>query len=641
VNLGKSSLSKLICMHEGQSLESFHSHVMQPITTARRGILPADTLIERRADGCILARSPHRLGAYPAKITERLDHWAEVAPDRVFLADRPAGAAWRTLSYGVALTHVRSVAQSLLNRRLSNDRPVVILSGNSIEHGILALGAMYAGIMYVPVAPAYSLIARDFATLRALWESLHPGLVFAAEGEPFLRALKAVDIPEVVTCRAIDGFATTAFDELLAVPTTAAVDDAQRRVGPSTIAKLLYTSGSTGRPKGVINTQRMLCANQEMLRTVLPLLDDEPPVLCDWLPWNHTFGGNHNFGLVLFNGGTLYIDAGTPTTTAFDTTITNLREIATTAYFNVPRGYDLLVPRLRADPEFRRHFFSRLKMLFCAAASLRQQIADDLTDLATNTSGVRIPFVTGLGATESAPFALCAGDADFTGGRIGVPVPGVELKLTPVGRQMEGRLRGPNITPGYWADDALTAAAFDEEGYYCLGDALSFFDGDDPQKGFTFQGRIAEDFKLSTGTWVRVGPLRARLLAQLGDLAHDVAIAGPNRDYVTALVFPNIETCRALCGTNTSRRSVADIVSDLAVRSRVREALDHLCRDSVGISTSVARAILVDQPPSIDAQETTEKGSINQKAVLAHRGSLVEALYAEPPGAAVIEVAAS
>jgi feruloyl-CoA synthase len=280
-------------------------------------------------------------------------------------------------------------------------------------------------------------------------------------------------------------------------------------------------------------------------------------------------------------------------------------------------------------------------MLFCAAASLRQQIADDLTDLATNTSGVRIPFVTGLGATESAPFALCAGDADFTGGRIGVPVPGVELKLTPVGRQMEGRLRGPNITPGYWADDSLTAAAFDEEGYYCLGDALSFFDGDDPQKGFTFQGRIAEDFKLSTGTWVRVGPLRARLLAQLGDLAHDVAIAGPNRDYVTALVFPNIETCRALCGANTSRRSVADIVSDSAVRSRVREALEHLRRDSVGISTSVARAILVDQPPSIDAQETTEKGSINQKAVLAHRASLVEALYAEPPGAAVIEGAAS
>jgi len=625
-------------MHERQFLGRLQGHVRPPIPTARRRILAGDTIIERRADGCILARSPHPLGPYPSKITERLEHWAQIAPDRLFLADRSAGAAWRTLSYGDALMRVRSVAQSLLNRRLSNDRPVVILSGNSIEHGILALASMYAGIMYVPVAPSYSLIARDFATLRALWDSLHPGLIFAAEGEPFVRALRAVDVPEVVTCRATDTLPATAFDALLAEPATPAVDDAHARVGPSTIAKLLYTSGSTGRPKGVINTQRMLCANQEMLRTVLPLLSDEPPVLCDWLPWNHTFGGNHNFGLVLFNGGTLYIDAGKPTSAAFDTTVHNLREIATTAYFNVPRGYDLLVSRLRADPEFCRHFFSRLKLLFCAAASLRQQIADDLTDLATDTSGVRIPFVTGLGATESAPFALCAGDADFTGGRIGVPAPGVELKLVPVGQRMEGRLRGPNITPGYWADDALTAAAFDEEGYYCLGDALSFVDPDDPQKGFTFQGRIAEDFKLSTGTWVRVGPLRARLLAHLGDLVHDVAIAGPDRDYVTALVFPNIETCRALCGAGSSERAVADIVSDEAVRSRVREILEHLCRESAGISTSVARALLLDQPPSIDAEETTEKGSINQKAVLAHRASLVEALYAERPGTAVIEV---
>ena len=610
----------------------------QPVSTIRRGILPADTIVEFRGDGCVLARSPHSLGPYPSKITERLEHWAQAAPDRVFLADRAVGNAWRTLSYADALTRVRNVAQALLNRRLSNDRPVVILSGNSIEHGILALGAMYAGVMHVPVAPSYSLIARDFTTLRALWDALHPGLVFAAEGEPFRRALTAVGVPELVTCQAVDGLTATAFDDLLAEPATSAVDDAHARVDASTIAKLLYTSGSTGRPKGVINTQRMLCSNQAMLRTVLPLLSDEPPVLCDWLPWNHTFGGNHNFGLVLFNGGTLYVDAGKPTPAGFETTVGNLREIATTAYFNVPRGYDLLVPRLRADSGFARHFFSRLKMLFCAAASLRQQTADDLTDLATDTSGVRIPFVTGLGATESAPFALCAGDVDFTGGRIGVPVPGVELKLSRVGQQMEGRLRGPNITPGYWADDDLTRAAFDDEGYYCLGDALAFFDPDDPQKGFTFQGRIAEDFKLSTGTWVRVGPLRARLLAGMGDLVHDVAIAGPDRDYVTALLFPNIEACRALCSERSRATSAADIVAEEAVRSRVRTILQDLCRESAGISTSVVRAMLMDQPPSIDAHETTEKGSINQKAVLANRAVLVEALYAERPGAAVIEV---
>ena len=602
-------------------------------------ILPGDTIVERRDDGTMFARSPHRLGPYPARITDRLEHWARVAPNRVFLADRHAGAGWRTLSYGQALAQVRNVAQALLDRRLSNDRPVVILSGNRIEHGILALAAMYSGIMYVPIAPSYSLLARDFTTLRALWAVLHPGLVLAADGAPFERALQSVEVPELVACAEVPSIQSTPFDALLQTPATAAVDDAHARVGPATIAKLLYTSGSTGRPKGVINTQEMLCSNQEMLRTVLPLLADEPPILCDWLPWNHTFGGNHNFGLVLFNGGTLYIDDGKPTPAAFETTVRNLREIASTSYFNVPRGYDLLVPHLRADPNFCRHFFSRLKMLFCAAASLRQQIADDLTELATNATDVRIPFVTGLGATESAPFALCAGDADFTGGRIGVPAPGVELKVARVGQQWEGRLRGPNITPGYWADDDLTRSSFDEDGYYKLGDALGLFDPDDPSKGFTFQGRIAEDFKLSTGTWVRVGPLRARLLAELGDLVHDVAIAGPDRDFVTALLFPNLESCRALCGPGARELPPAELVRTAAVTSRLTQVLEGLAQESAGLSTSIARAMVMEQPPSIDAHETTEKGSINQKAVLANRAALVDVLYTEQPPSHVIQVA--
>jgi len=607
-------------------------------SVSTRRILSADTIIERRADGAIFARSPYTLGSYPAKITERLEHWAAAAPERVFLAARNDDGDWRRLSYGDALRRVRNVAQALLNRRLSNDRPVVILSGNSIEHGILALGAMYAGIMYVPVVPSYSLLARDFTTLRTMWDALHPGLVFAAEGQPFERALGSVDAPEVVTCAAIASMPSTSFEELESTPATTAVDDAHACVTPSTIAKLLYTSGSTGQPKGVINTQRMLCSNQEMLRTVLPLLGEESPVLCDWLPWNHTFGGNHNFGIVLYNGGTLYIDAGKPTPAAFETTMRNLGEIATTAYFNVPRGYDLLVPRLRSDPEFSRHFVSRLKMLFCAAASLRQQIADDLTAVSTTASGIRIPFVTGLGATESAPFALCAGDADFTGAHIGVPVPGVELKLAHVGQQMEGRLRGPNITPGYWADDALTQASFDEEGYYKLGDALGFVDPADPAMGFTFQGRIAEDFKLSTGTWVRVGRLRARLLTACGDLVHDVAIAGPDRDFVVALLFPNIDACRAMCGSTAADWSAASVLSHATVTSAIRRILEEVARESVGLSTSVARAMLMVQPPAIDAHETTEKGSINQKAVLANRSALFDMLYAEPPLAGVIAI---
>ena len=601
-------------------------------------ILSPDTVIEHRADGSILARSPRALGPYPTKITERLEHWAQAAPGRVFLAARDHGGDWRTLTYADALRRVRGVAQALIDRRLSNQRPVVILSGNSIEHGILALAAMYAGIMYVPVAPSYSLIARDYTTLRAMWDTLRPGLVFAAEGQPFERALRSVDVPELVTSAPIESMASTSFGELEGTPATLAVDEAHARVTSATIAKLLYTSGSTGRPKGVINTQQMLCSNQEMVRTVMPLLADDPPVLCDWLPWNHTFGGNHNFGIVLYNGGTLYIDSGKPTPSAFDTTVRNLREIATTAYFNVPRGYDLLVPRLRADPEFCRHFVSRLRMLFCAAASLRQQIADDLTALATSASGARIPFVTGLGATESSPFALCAGDADFTGGRIGVPAPGVELKLARVGSQMEGRLRGPNITPGYWRDDELTRSSFDEEGYYKLGDALGFVDPADPLQGFTFQGRIAEDFKLSTGTWVRVGPLRARLLAALGDLVHDVAIAGPDRDFVAALLFPNLEACRAACGAASGNLPVTELLRHPDLMARIRGILEDVGRSGVGLSTSIARAMLMAQPPAIDAHETTEKGSINQKAVLANRAALVEILYAAQPADDVIEV---
>jgi feruloyl-CoA synthase len=437
---------------------------------------------------------------------------------------------------------------------------------------------------------------------------------------------------EVVTCLASPNLQSTDFAELEATTPTSAVDAAHARVGPDTIAKILFTSGSTGKPKGVINTQRMLCSNQEMIRTIMPLLSMEPPVLCDWLPWNHTFGGNHNIGIVLYNGGTLYIDDGKPIPGPFQTTIANLREIPTTAYFNVPRGYELLVPCLRANAALRSHFFSRLKMLFCAAAALRQQVADDLQAMAFDGSGARIPLVTGLGATESAPFALCAGDSDFSGGRIGVPAPGVELKAAPVGRQWEARLRGPNVTPGYWRDPELTAAAFDDEGFYRMGDALAFVDPQDPAKGFTFEGRLSEDFKLSTGTWVRVGPLRQRFLAHLGEIVQDVVIAGHDRDEVTALVFPSITVCRTLCDA-AGTLSVRELLASEAVRRAVRERLAAFARDNAGHSTCITRLMMLEEPPSIDAQETTEKGSVNQKSVLTNRAALVEQLYgADGPG---------
>ncbi len=386
------------------------------------------------------------------------------------------------MTYSQALARVRALSQALLDRRLSSDRPVLILSGNGIEHGLLALAAMFSGVLYAPIAPAYSLQAKDYGTLGQIFERMRPGLVFAAEGAAFERALSHV-MPKGVelVVSSLDPGApasmrATPFAELEAARATSAVDDANARVGPDTMAKILFTSGSTGRPKGVINTQRMLCANQEMIRSVLVFLTEEPVVLCDWLPWNHTAGGNHNFGLVLFNGGTLYIDEGRPIPSGIETTVRNLREIAATAHFAVPRTYEALMPYLRADAELRERFFSRLKLLFYAAAGLSQRFFDELSEMAVQSCGEDILWMTGFGATETAPFALSTGPEGASSGVLGLPAPGMELKLAPVGEKIEARVRGPNITPGYFRDDELTRAAFDEEGFYRLGDAMRFVD---------------------------------------------------------------------------------------------------------------------------------------------------------------------
>jgi feruloyl-CoA synthase len=380
------------------------------------------------------------------------------------------------------------------------------------------------------------------------------------------------------------------------------------------VAKILFTSGSTGQPKGVINTQRMLCANQEQIRTVMPLLGDGPPVLCDWLPWNHTFGGNHNVGIVLYNGGTLFIDQGRPVPDMMATTIANLRDVAPTAYFNVPRGFEMLVPVLEADPDFRRHFFSRLGLLFFAAAGLRSEVADRMQALAIETRGAPVPWVTGLGATETAPFALCTGALLSTTTHVGVPAPGLELKAVPVDGRLEARVAGPNVTPGYWRNESQTRDAFDEEGFYRTGDVIAPRDPSDLTQGFVFQGRLTEDFKLSTGTWVRVGWLRARLLAALGEFVQDVVITAPDRPFVGALIFPNVGACRTLAAAEVRRRIVAGLAQFNGLNATN--------------STTIGRALLLDEPPSIDAMEITDKGSLNQKAVLAHRAALVDALYA-------------
>ncbi|HEX3503692.1 MAG TPA: feruloyl-CoA synthase [Xanthobacteraceae bacterium] len=598
-----------------------------------------DVLVEHRDDGAMLLRSPLELPPHPQKLTERLVYWAEAAPERIFIAQRDATGGWRSLTYAQTLTAVRTIAAALLQRDLSPERPIAILSGNDIEHALLGLAAMHIGIPYAPISVPYSLMSQDFGKLKAIVSILTPGLVFAANGTAFARAIAAAvpaGVEIVVTANPLADRPTTLFDAFLKTPPTPAVEAAHARVCEETIAKVLFTSGSTGQPKGVINTQLMLCANQAMIRSGFAFLVDEPPVLVDWPPWNHTFGGNHDFGMVLDNGGSFYIDEGKPLPGAIEATVRNLRDIAPTIYLNVPKGYEMLLPYLRRDAELRARFFSRLKVLFYAGASLAQHVRDELEQLAIATTGERIIFLASLGSTETAPMALACTWECAHAGNIGLPAPGVELKLVPGGGKLEARLKGPNITPGYWRAPELTAAAFDPEGYYKLGDALKFENSDDPAKGLLFDGRIAEDFKLATGTWVSVGPLRATFIAHFAPLVRDVVFAGADRDEVTALVFPEIEACKKLAPGMAPDIAAQSLPSDARVTAAFSRLLDSFVAASTGTSNRVPRMILLAEPPSLDIGEMTDKGSINQRAVLNRRAALVEELYAEKPSAHVI-----
>jgi len=598
-----------------------------------------DVAVRRGRDEVIYLQDRRSPGAWPRRITDRLDYWAEHAPSRPFLVERNAAGAWVALTYAETLRRVRGVAQALVDRRLSADRPVMILSGNSAEHALLALAAMYAGVLYAPVSPAYSLQSRDHRALRTIVELMRPGLVFAADSAVYDRALAhfGSDV-EIATSSAPSASmrGVTAFAELAATEPARTLDAARDAVGPDTIAKILFTSGSTGHPKGVINTQQMLCANQAMLQTVFPFLTEEPPVLCDWLPWHHTAGGNHNFGIVLVNGGTFYIDDGRPTSDGISAMVRNLSEVAATAHFTVPRTYEALLPFLKSDRALRERFFSRLRLFFYAAAGLGQRYFDELQALAVETTGHQLLWVSGLGSTETAPFATSTGSVGAYAGFVGFPVPGVELKLAPTGQKLEARVRGPNVTPGYWRDPERTTATIDDEGFYCMGDAMRLVDPGDPAKGLLFDGRLTEDFKLSSGTWVSVGPLRARFLLHFGQYVQDVVIAGPDRPFITVLIFPHVAACRALCPDLPPGTPVADLVTDDRVRATFSRLLTDLSRESPGNSTRVARALLVDTPPSIDAMEVTDKGSVNQKVVLQRRSALVDELYAPTPSARII-----
>jgi len=603
---------------------------------------PSDVVVEHKPDGTIHMRSPHPLGPYPTKLTERLEYWAGRAPDRVLFAQRDETGGWRRVTYAGALDKARRIGEALLKRPVSPERPVAILSGNDIEHALLGLAALYVGVPYVPISPAYSLVSQDFGKLRHVFDLLTPGLVFAADGRAFERAIEAVvpaDLEVVVTRNPPSRRKTTAFADLAATAPTPAADTAHAKVGPDTVAKVLFTSGSTGMPKGVINTQRMWCSNQAMIASQLAYFADEPPVILDWSPWHHTASGNHNVGFVLYNGGTYYIDEGKPALGAIETTVKNLREVACTWYFTVPKGYEALLPYFRADAELRKTFFSRLKVLWFAGAALSQPLFDEMQELAEASCGERIMFLTGLGSTETAPMALARMWQSKDSTNMGVPVPGVELKLVPNDGKLEARLKGPNIMPGYWRQPQLTAKVFDEEGYYCLGDAVKFEDPADPRKGLLFDGRIAEDFKLATGTWVSVGPLRARFLAHFAPYAKDVVIAGADRDDIRVLVIPDLDACRSLAPDLPPGASAADIVSDARVRGEFRALLGSLAKAATGSSNRVVAAILLADLPSLDAGEITDKGSINQRAVLKCRATLVSNLYARtaPPNVLAVE----
>ncbi|WP_449105647.1 feruloyl-CoA synthase [Pseudomonas mohnii] len=579
--------------------------------------------------GVLHMRSLEPLAALPARLLDRLVHWARVRPEQTFIAARQAGGDWRRVTYREMLESVRAIAQSLLSYGLSANKPLALLSGNDIEHLQVALGAMYAGIPYCPVSPAYSLLSQDFAKLRHVCDLLQPGLVFVSDGVAYQRAIDAVlpaETPLITVRGQVPGRAQVSFASLLQTPGGSAADQAFDATGPDCIAKFLFTSGSTQLPKAVITTQRMLCANQQMLLQTFPVFGEEPPVLVDWLPWNHTFGGSHNVGIVLYNGGTFYLDDGKPTAQGFAETLRNLKEVSPTAYLTVPKGWEELVNALEQDAELRERFFARMKLFFFAAAGLSQSVWDRLDRVAELHCAERIRMMAGLGMTEAAPSCTFTTGPLSMAGYIGLPAPGCEVRLVPVDGKFEGRFRGPHIMPGYWRAPEQTAEAFDEQGFYRSGDALKLADPHQPQLGLMFDGRIAEDFKLSSGVFVSVGPLRNRAVLEGSPYVQDLVITAPDRECLGALVFPRLYECRRLAGLNADA-SDAEVLESAPVRQWFFDWLQRLNRVATGNASRLEWIALLDEPASIDRGEITDKGSINQRAVLQWRAARVEALY--------------
>ena len=577
-------------------------------------------------------KADQELQAYPDRLTDRFQHWATNKPNqtlfarRVKLADGTLGD-WRHVTYAQAWATARNIAQALINRGLNAKRPVVILSENSLEHALLALGCMVAGVPFVPTSPPYSLISQDYDKLKHVLRTVTPGMVFASDTR-YAKAIAATvssDMEIVMNEGGIEGQQVTSFEALCQTPATSQVDAAIAATDPDTIVKFLFTSGSTKMPKAVINTQRLWCANQQQMMQSMPVLAEAPLVLVDWLPWNHTFGGNHNFGMVVFHGGTLYIDDGKPTPTLMHETLRNLREIAPTVYFNVPTGFEAIALAMQTDDLLRKTLLSRVQMFFYAGAALAQPIWDSLYESQEREIGERIVMGTGLGMTESGPFGIFVTNPNVSAGDLGVPTPGLELKLVDMGSKTEVRYRGPNITPGYWRNAEETKGAFDDEGFFCTGDAVKWIDETDVHLGLKFDGRIAEDFKLATGTFVSVGPLRGKIIAAGAPYVQDVVLTGINLKEVGALVFPT-PAVRALSGL-AADAPLADVLSSAPVLAHFQNLINELTKTATGSANRIARMCLLSEPPTIDKGEITDKGSINQRSVLTHRADTVAALH--------------
>ena len=611
--------------------------------TARTGVTgssvlelaPAEVEVTYHADGSMVLRSPHALAAYPATLGDRLRHWADTAPQRPFLGERE-GEGWRVVTHGEAHAAARRLGAALLARGLGPRRPLVILSDNSIDNALLQLAAMQVGIPAVPVSPAYSLMSQDLANLRHVVERVRPGLVYAADGRRYARALAAIAGPVVVVGAAPEPGQVLFSDLFEETHDLATADAAHAATGPDTVAKILFTSGSTGLPKGVLNTQRMLCSNQQAIAQSWPFLRAGPPVLVDWLPWHHTFGGNHNFNMALYHGGALYIDDGKPAPGLIERSAENLRAHSPTLYFNVPRGFDVLLPLLEADASLRAALFGRLDLIFYAGAALPQHLWARLEACALRARPAPLFMASAWGATETSPLITTVHFPIAHAGIIGLPAPGCEVKLVPHEGKLEMRARGPNITPGYVNEPELTAAAFDEQGWYRTGDAGRLEDPTDPRKGIVFDGRVAEDFKLTSGTWVNVGVLRIAVLAVGAATMQDAVVAGEGQAEIGLLVFPSLAGCRALA---PDHEDPAALVTDPRVRAEVVAALERYNSEHEVSSRRVGRCLLLSESPALDAGEITDKGYINQRGVLRRRAEALAQLYADPPGDAVIVLA--